>query len=183
MNRAQAWFWGKEWNKRKVFWHPNSCTLIKSCAKIFCFNEWWKNSILLYPSFDSLDSMFNFFLGSFPYHMYARHCTTLELPTSAVYWYDHPTKRAALLIITQAYIFALSWKISQKAYACLLLLFWKPAKCGGTLKDVSNVILSPGFPGNYPGNLDCTWRILLPIGYGEQTNLSLNLNQIPKHIH
>ncbi|XP_027021418.2 CUB and sushi domain-containing protein 1 isoform X3 [Tachysurus fulvidraco] len=40
------------------------------------------------------------------------------------------------------------------------------AKCGGTLNDMSNVILSPGFPGNYPGNLDCTWRILLPIGYG-----------------
>ncbi|XP_066534535.1 CUB and sushi domain-containing protein 1a [Hoplias malabaricus] len=40
------------------------------------------------------------------------------------------------------------------------------AKCGGTLYDMSNVILSPGFPGNYPGNLDCTWRILLPIGYG-----------------
>ncbi|TSN48501.1 CUB and sushi domain-containing protein 1 [Bagarius yarrelli] len=40
------------------------------------------------------------------------------------------------------------------------------AKCGGTLNDMSNVILSPGFPGNYPGNLDCTWRILLPIGFG-----------------
>ncbi|XP_049337518.1 CUB and sushi domain-containing protein 1 isoform X2 [Astyanax mexicanus] len=40
------------------------------------------------------------------------------------------------------------------------------AKCGGNLHDMSNVILSPGFPGNYPGNLDCTWRILLPIGYG-----------------
>ncbi|KAF7710922.1 hypothetical protein HF521_009794 [Silurus meridionalis] len=40
------------------------------------------------------------------------------------------------------------------------------AKCGGTLNEMSNVILSPGFPGNYPGNLDCTWRILLPIGYG-----------------
>uniref|UniRef100_A0A671PAP2 CUB and sushi domain-containing protein 1-like n=1 Tax=Sinocyclocheilus anshuiensis TaxID=1608454 RepID=A0A671PAP2_9TELE len=40
------------------------------------------------------------------------------------------------------------------------------AKCGGTLYDMSNVILSPGFPGNYPGNLDCTWRIMLPVGYG-----------------
>ncbi|RXN27609.1 CUB and sushi domain-containing 1-like protein [Labeo rohita] len=39
------------------------------------------------------------------------------------------------------------------------------AKCGGTLYDMSNVVLSPGFPGNYPGNLDCTWRIVLPIGY------------------
>lgn len=42
------------------------------------------------------------------------------------------------------------------------------AKCGGTLSEMSNVILSPGFPGNYPGNLDCTWRIVLPVGYGEQ---------------
>ncbi|KTG02859.1 hypothetical protein cypCar_00029462, partial [Cyprinus carpio] len=40
------------------------------------------------------------------------------------------------------------------------------AKCGGTLYDMSNVVLSPGFPGNYPGNLDCTWRIMLPVGYG-----------------
>ncbi|KAL2083424.1 hypothetical protein ACEWY4_021197 [Coilia grayii] len=40
------------------------------------------------------------------------------------------------------------------------------AKCGGTLYDMASVILSPGFPGNYPGNLDCTWRILLPVGYG-----------------
>ncbi|KAA0717588.1 CUB and sushi domain-containing protein 1 [Triplophysa tibetana] len=40
------------------------------------------------------------------------------------------------------------------------------AKCGGTLHEMTNVILSPGFPGNYPGNLDCTWRIVLPIGYG-----------------
>ncbi|TWW68182.1 CUB and sushi domain-containing protein 1 [Takifugu flavidus] len=31
---------------------------------------------------------------------------------------------------------------------------------------MSGVILSPGFPGNYPGNLDCTWQIRLPTGYG-----------------
>ncbi|KAM6977905.1 CUB and sushi domain-containing protein 1-like [Aplochiton taeniatus] len=40
------------------------------------------------------------------------------------------------------------------------------ARCGGTLTNMDDVILSPGFPGNYPGNLDCTWRILLPVGYG-----------------
>lgn len=43
------------------------------------------------------------------------------------------------------------------------------ANCGGTLHEMTNVILSPGFPGNYPGNLDCTWRVVLPIGYGERT--------------
>lgn len=57
------------------------------------------------------------------------------------------------------------------------IVVMETAKCGGTLNDMSNVILSPGFPGNYPGNSDCTWRILLPIGHGEQTNLN------PKQTH
>lgn len=41
------------------------------------------------------------------------------------------------------------------------------ARCGGVLSKMSGVILSPGFPGNYPGNLDCTWQITLPAGYGK----------------
>jgi len=40
------------------------------------------------------------------------------------------------------------------------------ATCGGTLSSMGGVILSPGFPGAYPNNLDCTWKIELPIGYG-----------------
>uniref|UniRef100_A0A8C2HQA1 CUB and Sushi multiple domains 3a n=1 Tax=Cyprinus carpio TaxID=7962 RepID=A0A8C2HQA1_CYPCA len=30
------------------------------------------------------------------------------------------------------------------------------AQCGGAMTEVSRVILSPGFPGNYPSGLDCT---------------------------
>uniref|UniRef100_A0A8C1SG25 CUB and Sushi multiple domains 3 n=1 Tax=Cyprinus carpio TaxID=7962 RepID=A0A8C1SG25_CYPCA len=40
------------------------------------------------------------------------------------------------------------------------------AQCGGAMTDVSGVILSPGFPGNYPSGLDCTWTVTLPIGFG-----------------
>ncbi|XP_075681928.1 CUB and sushi domain-containing protein 3 isoform X5 [Rhinoderma darwinii] len=40
------------------------------------------------------------------------------------------------------------------------------AQCGGAMIDFSGVILSPGFPGNYPSSLDCTWTVKLPIGFG-----------------
>ncbi|XP_061076047.1 LOW QUALITY PROTEIN: CUB and sushi domain-containing protein 3-like [Conger conger] len=40
------------------------------------------------------------------------------------------------------------------------------AQCGGSRTDFSGVILSPGFPGNYPSGLDCSWTIELPVGYG-----------------
>uniref|UniRef100_A0A3Q2QHC0 CUB and Sushi multiple domains 3 n=1 Tax=Fundulus heteroclitus TaxID=8078 RepID=A0A3Q2QHC0_FUNHE len=40
------------------------------------------------------------------------------------------------------------------------------AQCGGSMKDVSGVILSPGYPGNYPSGLDCTWNVNLPVGFG-----------------
>eukprot|EP00063_Salmo_salar_P060825 XP_014035660.1 PREDICTED: CUB and sushi domain-containing protein 1-like isoform X3 [Salmo salar] len=54
------------------------------------------------------------------------------------------------------------------------------AKCGGTAVDLANVILSPGFPGNYPGNMDCTWRILLPVGYGAHIQF-LNFSSEDNH--
>ncbi|TSK31427.1 CUB and sushi domain-containing protein 2 [Bagarius yarrelli] len=40
------------------------------------------------------------------------------------------------------------------------------AQCGGIREKMEGTILSPGFPGNYPSNSDCTWRIYLPVGYG-----------------
>uniref|UniRef100_A0A8C6SG26 CUB and Sushi multiple domains 3a n=1 Tax=Neogobius melanostomus TaxID=47308 RepID=A0A8C6SG26_9GOBI len=40
------------------------------------------------------------------------------------------------------------------------------AHCGGSMTDVSGVILSPGYPGNYPSGLDCSWTVNLPVGFG-----------------
>uniref|UniRef100_A0A8D3E4V9 CUB and Sushi multiple domains 1 n=1 Tax=Scophthalmus maximus TaxID=52904 RepID=A0A8D3E4V9_SCOMX len=52
------------------------------------------------------------------------------------------------------------------------------ARCGGVWSEMSGVILSPGFPGNYPGNLDCTWQITLPTGYEQLVNpIKLKLNK------
>lgn len=49
---------------------------------------------------------------------------------------------------------------------CAWLLLSFKAECGGFLSDLNGVILSPGFPGNYPSGLDCNWTVKLPIGFG-----------------
>ncbi|XP_023598845.1 CUB and sushi domain-containing protein 1-like [Trichechus manatus latirostris] len=54
------------------------------------------------------------------------------------------------------------------------------ATCGGTLSSMSGVILSPGFPSAYPNNLDCTWKIALPIGYGSHIQF-LNFSTEANH--
>ncbi|KPP67001.1 CUB and sushi domain-containing protein 1-like, partial [Scleropages formosus] len=46
------------------------------------------------------------------------------------------------------------------------LSFPIPAECGGTREEMVGVVLSPGFPGNYPSNSDCSWALHLPVGYG-----------------
>ncbi|ELW48605.1 CUB and sushi domain-containing protein 3, partial [Tupaia chinensis] len=39
------------------------------------------------------------------------------------------------------------------------------AQCGGAVEEMEGVILSPGFPGNYPSNMDCSWKVALPVGF------------------
>lgn len=45
------------------------------------------------------------------------------------------------------------------------------------MTDVSGVILSPGYPGNYPSGLDCTWTVNLPVGFGKIHNKLINNNK------
>ncbi|XP_048355110.1 CUB and sushi domain-containing protein 1-like isoform X3 [Sphaerodactylus townsendi] len=54
------------------------------------------------------------------------------------------------------------------------------AQCGGTMEEMEGVILSPGFPGNYPSNSDCSWRISLPVGFGAHIQF-LNFSTEPNH--
>ncbi|KAH0631151.1 hypothetical protein JD844_005313 [Phrynosoma platyrhinos] len=54
------------------------------------------------------------------------------------------------------------------------------AQCGGTMEEMEGVILSPGFPGNYPSNSDCTWRISFPVGFGAHIQF-LNFSTEPNH--
>uniref|UniRef100_A0A8D2L0D4 CUB and Sushi multiple domains 2 n=1 Tax=Varanus komodoensis TaxID=61221 RepID=A0A8D2L0D4_VARKO len=54
------------------------------------------------------------------------------------------------------------------------------AQCGGTMEEMEGVILSPGFPGNYPSNSDCTWRVSFPVGFGAHIQF-LNFSTEPNH--
>ncbi|XP_023687916.2 CUB and sushi domain-containing protein 2 isoform X1 [Paramormyrops kingsleyae] len=54
------------------------------------------------------------------------------------------------------------------------------AQCGGIREEMEGMILSPGFPGNYPSNSDCTWKIYLPVGYGAHVQF-LNFSTEANH--
>ncbi|ETE68909.1 CUB and sushi domain-containing protein 2, partial [Ophiophagus hannah] len=54
------------------------------------------------------------------------------------------------------------------------------AQCGGILEEMEGVILSPGFPGNYPSNSDCTWKISFTVGFGAHLQF-LNFSTEPNH--
>uniref|UniRef100_A0AAY4CTK9 CUB and Sushi multiple domains 3a n=1 Tax=Denticeps clupeoides TaxID=299321 RepID=A0AAY4CTK9_9TELE len=61
-----------------------------------------------------------------------------------------------------AYITCMPGPVRRWNYPVPLCL----AHCGGSMTEVSGVILSPGFPGNYPSGLDCAWTVKLPVGFG-----------------
>uniref|UniRef100_A0A8B9KMC1 CUB and Sushi multiple domains 3a n=1 Tax=Astyanax mexicanus TaxID=7994 RepID=A0A8B9KMC1_ASTMX len=57
-------------------------------------------------------------------------------------------------------------KVIVSALLTLYCMPPTPSPCGGSLSDMNGVILSPGFPGNYPSGLDCNWTVKLPVGFG-----------------
>ena len=46
------------------------------------------------------------------------------------------------------------------------------------MDEMEGVILSPGFPGNYPSNMDCSWKIVLPVGFGKSSHPGPCLQQL-----
>ncbi|TRY64582.1 hypothetical protein DNTS_003137, partial [Danionella cerebrum] len=61
-----------------------------------------------------------------------------------------------------AYITCMPGPVRRWNYPAPLCL----AQCGGFQTDLNGVILSPGFPGNYPSGMDCNWTVKLPVGFG-----------------
>ena len=47
-----------------------------------------------------------------------------------------------------------------------VILIWLTAEdtCGGTVRGGSGVVTSPGYPGNYGNQADCTWILLAEPG-------------------
>lgn len=74
-------------------------------------------------------------------------------------------KTSMCYLLTAAFLVGLS---SELPFSLCVSVNVCAAQCGGSMTDVSGVILSPGYPGNYPSGLDCTWTVNLPIGFGKK---------------
>lgn len=59
---------------------------------------------------------------------------------------------------------------------CILL---NTSGCGGDLTDASGSFNSPGFPGPYPHNRECVWRISVDSG----SRIKLQLSQVDLEFH
>ncbi|XP_077865312.1 uncharacterized protein LOC100372820 [Saccoglossus kowalevskii] len=49
-----------------------------------------------------------------------------------------------------------------------------PGVCGGILEGLSGSIESPNYPNNYPNNVECTWKIIGPVG----TKMTLHVTSL-----
>ena len=43
--------------------------------------------------------------------------------------------------------------------------------CGGTQTGSGGHVTSPGYPQNYPNNLNCTWTLTAPTGYSVKAEI------------
>lgn len=57
---------------------------------------------------------------------------------------------------------------------------YKISACGGVLTGSEFVLTSPGYPENYPNDIDCVWVVSVPLGAAVKVSILRRTKYIEK---